>query len=162
MKMDFQLFKKMGVIDIALLTLFVVYIVFPISTPDFLVPAIDSPVGMVVIFAATLGLFVYRNPVLGVLFVFVAYELLRRNHYTPPASPIVTTTQYMANRVPQALPTQSQKNSELQSMNPAISATLEEEVIAKDSPFGKSPLPVFTDTTFHPMSDKSLLGMTQV
>lgn len=160
--MDFLQLKKLGIVDVALLTLFIIYVVFPISTPQFLVPAIDSSVGMVVLFAAAVGLFVYRSPILGVLFVFVAYELLRRNHYQPPASPIVTETQYLANRVPQAIPSQAQKNSELQSMNPAKPATLEEELIAKDAPVGQSNLPVYTDSGFLPSADKTKLGMTVV
>ena len=161
MKLDLLQLKKLGVFDIALLALFVIYIVFPISTPQPLVPLIDSPIGMVVIFAAAVALFVYRSPILGVLFVFVAYELLRRNHYMPPASPIVTETQYLANRVPQALPSQSQKNSELRSMNPLKPASLEEEVVSKDAPVGVSQLPVFAESGFHPVADKSKLGMTE-
>ena len=162
MKMDFELLKKLGAADIAILAVFIVYIVFPVSTPQVLVPIIDSPIGMAVMFAVAVGLFVYRSPILGVLFVFVAYELLRRNHYEPPASPIQTKTQYLANRVPQALPTQSQKNSDLQLMNPAKPATLEEEIVAKDTPLGRSQLPVFTNTSFQPVADRSQLGMTQV
>ena len=162
MKMDFLQLKKLGVFDLVLLALFVVYIVMPVSTPSFLVPAIDSPLGMVALFAAAVGLFLYRGPVLGVLFVFVAYELLRRNHYVPPASPIQTETQYLVNRVPQALPTQSQKNSELNAMNPAKLDSLEEEVISKEAPVGKSHLPVFTNSEFLPMADKSKLGMTKL
>lgn len=152
--------KKFGVFDIILLALFVIYVVFPVHTPQWLVPLIDSPIGMVAIFAVTLSLFVYRSPILGVLFIFVAYELLRRNHYVAPASPIVADTLYSANRVPQKVPTQSEKNAELQNMNPPKPATLEEEVIAKESPVGVSRLPAGMDTTFHPTSDKTALGMT--
>ena len=152
--------KRLGVFDIILLALFVIYVVFPVPTPQWLVPLIDSPVGMLVIFAATISLFVYRSPILGVLCIFVAYELLRRNHYIPPASPISGQTQYLANRVPQKIHTQSEKNAELQNMNPVKSATLEEEVIAKEAPVGVSQLPVGMETSFHPANDKSSLGMT--
>ena len=152
--------KKLGAFDIILLALFVVYIVFPVPTPQWLVPFIDSPFGMLTIFVVTLSLFVYRSPILGILYIFVAYELLRRNHYIPPASPIVSETQYSANRVPQKIPTQSEKDAELQNMNPIKSATLEEEVIAKESPVGVSQLPVGMETSFHPANGKSSLGMT--
>jgi len=162
MKMNFELLKKLGAADIVILVVFIVYIVFPVSTPHFLVPVVDSPIGMTVMFIMAVGLFIYRSPILGVLFVFVVYELLRRNHYDPPTSPIQTETQYLANRVPQALPTQSQKNSDLQSMNPAKPATLEEEVVAKDTPVGRSELPpAFANTSFQPVADRSQLGMTQ-
>jgi len=160
MNMNFLELKKLGVFDIILLALFVVYIVFPVPTPQWLVPFIDSPFGMLTIFVVTLSLFVYRSPILGVLYIFVAYELLRRNHYIPPASPIVSDTKYSANRVPQKIPTQSEKDAELQNMNPLKSATLEEEVIAKESPVGVSQLPVGMETSFHPANGKSTLGMT--
>lgn len=151
--------KKLNAFDIILLALFVVYVVFPVPTPQWLVPFIDSPFGMLTIFAVTLSLFVYRSPILGVLYIFVAYELLRRNHYVPPASPIVSDTLYSANRVPQKIPTQSEKNAELQNMNPVKPTTLEEEVVAKDAPVGVSQLPVGMETSFHPANDKSSLGM---
>jgi len=160
MNMNILELKKLGAFDIILLALFVVYIVFPVPTPQWLVPFIDSPFGMLTIFVVTLSLFVYRSPILGILYIFVAYELLRRNHYIPPASPIVSETHYSANRVPQKIPTQSEKDTELQNMNPIKSATLEEEVIAKESPVGVSQLPVGMETSFHPANGKSSLGMT--
>jgi hypothetical protein len=160
MNMNILQLKKFGVFDIILLALFVIYVVFPVPTPQWLVPFIDSPFGMVLIFAVAVSLFVYRSPVLGVLFIFVAYELLRRNHYVAPASPIVAETKYSANRVPQKIPTQSEKNTELQSMNPPQLRTLEEEVISKESPVGVSQLPVGLETSFHPANDKTTLGMT--
>ena len=48
MKMDFELLKKLGAADIVILVVFIVYIVFPVSTPHFLVPVVDSPIGMTV------------------------------------------------------------------------------------------------------------------
>ena len=154
--------KKFGVFDIVLLALFVIYIVFPVSSPEWLVPFIDSPIGMLVIFAVTISLFVYRNVILGVLFIFVSYELLRRNHYIPPSSPIVEDTLYSANRVPQKIPTQSEKNVELEMLNPPHKLSLEEEIVAKESPIGISNLPIEVETSFHPANDKSELGMSAV
>lgn len=154
--------KKFGVFDIILLALFVIYIVFPVSTPQFMSSFIDSPMGMVVIFAVAVSLFIYRNPILGVLFIFVAYELLRRNHYVPPSSPIVLDTQYYANKVPQKLPSQEEKNAELRALNPYHPKTLEEDVISEQAPIGVSQLPVMSETTFHPVSEKSTLGMSSV
>jgi hypothetical protein len=160
MNMNFLELKKFGVFDIILLALFVIYVVFPVPTPQWLVPFIDSPFGMVLIFAVAVSLFVYRSPILGVLFILVAYELLRRNHYVPPASPIVSDTKYSANRVPQKIPSQEDKNVELRAMNPPQLKTLEEEVIAKESPVGVSQIPIGIDTGFHPANGKTVLGMS--
>lgn len=154
--------KSFNALDIALLTVFVIYIVFPIETPQWMVPIIDSPLGLLFMFAVTVALFVYKNPILGVLYILVAYEVLRRNHRIAPASPIVEETKHMASRVGRVLPqTQSSKDSEMKSMNPVVEVSLEEEVIAKEAPVGKSELPVFEETSFKPMADKSRLQMTQ-
>jgi hypothetical protein len=162
--MDMKLLelKNFGAFDIILLALFVIYIVFPVPTPQWLVPAIDSPIGMLIIFAATVSLFVYRSPILGVLFILVAYELLRRNHHELPSSSIVLDTQYLANRVPQKLPSQQEKNNDLQVMNSHSTNTLEEEIIEKQTPIGVSNLPVMTSTTFHPVNGRTELGMTAI
>ncbi len=162
MNMNILELKKFGVFDILLLALFVIYIVFPVSTPQFMVPFIDSPIGMVILFAVAVALFIYRSPILGVLFIYVAYELLRRNHYEAPSSPIVLDTQYYANRVPQKLPSQSEKNVELKAMNPPQPKTLEEDVISEHAPVGVSNLPVFSESSFHPVNEKSTLGMSSV
>jgi len=159
MNMNILELKKFDVFDIILLALFVIYVVFPVPTPQWLVPFIDSPFGMLIMFVVAVSLFVYRSPILGVLFIFVAYELMRRNHY---ASQIIVDTQYSANRVPQKIPTQAEKNAELQALNPPITTSLEEEIVAKESPVGVSQLPTGMETSFHPVSDKTELSMTAI
>jgi hypothetical protein len=145
-------------IDYGLLVVFIAYIVFPVSTPQILVPYIDSPFGLVFMFLVTIALFLYTSPLLGVLYIFVVYELLRRNHYDPPASPIPVHTLQMPTRVPKSAPTQQQKDSDLKMMNPVKPVTLEEEVIAVRAPIGKSELPVFVESSFHPVAEKSSVG----
>ena len=56
--MNLSELKKLGKMDIALLVVFIVYLVFPISTPQWLVPLIDSPIGLVAIFAAAVSIFI--------------------------------------------------------------------------------------------------------
>jgi len=160
--MNFAELKKLGKTDIALLAVFVIYLIFPISTPQWLVPLIDSPIGLVALFASAVSVFIYLNPIVGVLFVFVAYELLRRNHYVAPASQVVDDTQYLVNRVPQSLPSQSEKDAKLMEMNPREPKSLEEEVISLNAPVGKSDVPTFVQTQFQPVADKTGLPMTQI
>lgn len=73
-----KIIKTFSPIEIFLIIIFIIYIIFPISTPSFMANSIDSPLGMIVIFCITLFLFIYTNPVLAIIYVFVAYELLRR------------------------------------------------------------------------------------
>ena len=66
-------------LELILFSLFVFYLVFQVDTPQLLIPYIDSAMGMIVIVGITLYLFLYTHPILGVLSVFVAYEVLRRS-----------------------------------------------------------------------------------
>ena len=162
MKLDMLQLKDFKTFDIALLAVFVIYIVFPIETPKSMVPLVNSPLGLVFMFAVTVALFVYKSPVLGVLYILVAYEALRRSNGEAPASPIVQETKHMASRVGRELPSsQIIKDVEMQSMNPVAGASLEEEIIAKETPVGKSNLPVFSESSFKPVADKTELQMTQ-
>ena len=152
-------FKTLSPIDYGLLVVFILYIVFPISTPSGFAPYIDSPLGLVFMFIVTISLFVYTHPLLGILYIFVVYEVLRRNHHAAPPSQIPIGTMHMATRVPKPLPSQSEKDAELQSMNHSNGPSLEEEVISVRAPIGKGDLPgAMVHSSFHPVADKSTIG----
>jgi len=73
-----QFFKSLTKLEIILFVVFVIYIVLPIETPNFLVDYIDSSLGMLILFITAVYLFFHANPIIAVIFVFVTYELLRR------------------------------------------------------------------------------------
>jgi len=86
-------FKKITTLEIVVFVLFVIYLVFQVQTPSFLMPYISSPLGIAVVLIITLCVFFYTNPVLGILSLFVAYELIRRSTTlipTAPGSKVVT------------------------------------------------------------------------
>ena len=139
-----KIVKSASPLEIVLFGLFVIYLVLPIETPAMVAPYIDSPVGMVSIFIITLYLFLYTNPVLGILYIFVAYELLRRSM----KSGNVGSTSYI-----QYSPSQQRRDSDLKQMNPSKSASLEEDVVAKMAPLGHSDMSIYTDTSFKPISE---------
>ncbi len=60
-----------------LAVLFVIYLVMGYRVPDSLAPIIDSSIGKVLIALMALVLFAYANPILGVLGIIVAYQLIR-------------------------------------------------------------------------------------
>jgi len=113
-------------------------------------PMVDNPIGVLVIFMVTIYLFFFSNPVLGVLYIFVGYELIRRSTFVMAGN---STVNYALNQ--QYLPSQSKKNAELQRMNPPpiMQSTLEESVISKMAP---TPHPGVDGEkyTFKPVSDK--------
>ena len=77
--MDFkQIFKSLTKLEIILLVVFIIYIIFPVDTPTIFVDYVDSPLGMLTIFIITIYLFFHTNPIIAIIYVLVAYELLRR------------------------------------------------------------------------------------
>jgi hypothetical protein len=83
---------KMSPMDIGLLVVFIIYIIFPISTPGFLAHQINTPIGLVAIFGVAVALFAYSSPVIAVIFVFVAYELIRRSSVSRKYTGAIPTT----------------------------------------------------------------------
>jgi hypothetical protein len=81
------------------------------------------------------------NPILGVVFLFVAYEIVRRSARVNNRVPMVQYT-----------PSQAKKDAELAEMNPAHPTSLEEEIVDKMAPVGKSSLISYTMSQFKPVS----------
>ena len=128
-----NLVKSFSQTEISLLVIFVLYLILPIQMPDLISGAIDSPLGMLSIFIITVYLFFNANPILAVVYVFVAYELLRRSSRKTGRTTIVTYT-----------PSQIKKDAQMAAMNPVQKETLEEEVVDKMAPIGRSDMSVFT------------------
>ena len=157
--MNLKLFRTSSVPEIALLIVFVIYIIFPISTPEIMVPMVDSPLGYVTIFMITISLFIYTTPLLGILYIFVAYELIRRSsaHSAVNLSHSVNDTiptQYMPTNMPKPMTPQSIKDAEINKMNIPHETTLEEEIVEMRAPIGKSDPVHYTESSFKPIADK--------
>lgn len=139
-----KIVKTASSLEIALFGLFIIYLVLPIETPAFIAPYVDSPIGMISIFIITLYLFLYTNPILGVLYIFVAFELLRRSMKVGN----IGSTSYI-----QYSPSQYKRESDLKQMNLPKSTSLEEDVVAKMAPLGHSDSSVYIDDSFKPISE---------
>lgn len=118
--------QSLSPLETATLIVFVIYIIFPFKTPFFLAGIINTPVGLLVALVLTLYLFFYTNPILGVVFIFVAYELIRRSSLVK----IAAADNYMI----RSSPSESERMFEMKQMNPSPSITLEEDVISKMAP----------------------------
>jgi len=137
-----NLFKSLSQLEITLLVIFILYIILPIQTPRFLTDYVDSPLGMLTMFIITVYLFFNVNPILAIVYIFVAYELLRRNNNIARS---VTMIQYT--------PSQAKKDVELQQMNPHKPTSLEEEVVQKMAPIGRSDNITFSPSDYKPVAD---------
>jgi len=72
-----DLMDKKNMPQTILAVLFVIYLVMGYRVPDSLAPIIDSSIGKVLVALMALVLFAYANPILGVLGIIVAYQLIR-------------------------------------------------------------------------------------
>ena len=134
--------KSVSIYEYCLFIVFAIYIVFPIDMPLQIAQYFDSALGMTIMFCITVYLFLYSNPVLGILYIFVAYEMLRRSSNTTGRVAIVQYT-----------PSQPKKDAELRAMNPPKERTLEEDVVAVRAPIGRSEPSVFSESSFKPVAD---------
>ena len=137
-----SIFKSFSPVEIAVLVVFIIYIIFPISTPSQFAFYIDHPFGIVAILTVVVYLFFFTNPVLGVVSLLVVYELLRRSSLLVSRVPII-----------EYVPSQKKKDAEMILMNPPVYTTLEEEIVGQRAPVDVSRPIVYNDTTFKPIAE---------
>lgn len=168
--MNLSAFTNFKVSEMVLLLLFIIYIMFPIATPDTMKPIFSSAVGLLLLFAVTVSLFIYTNPILGVLYIFVAYELIRRSsngaNYmnTPnterfgkesrrvhfeneqvPEQPVST--------IPDHNPLEIVQPRAPEAPNSFAYKTLEEEIVEVRAPVGQSDPIQFSASSFQPVAN---------
>jgi len=145
MPLKFPSIHSVSPLEVVLFAVFVLYLIFPVPTPSFLMEYINNNVSIAMIIILTLYMLFYTTPVLAILTVFVAYELLRRSNNVMVTKGLLRHT-----------PSQWKKDAEMREMNPPLVTTLEEEVIRNMAPVGKSEsaLNVSNTYSFKPARDK--------
>ena len=151
--MKFPSINSVSPLEVVLFVVFLLYLIFPIPTPAFLIPYVNTNLGIAVIVILAIYMLLYTTPILGVLTLIVAYELLRRssNGLVRPKVPLVRHT-----------PSQPRKDKEMAQLNPIKEISLEEEVVNQMAPVGQSPvLGEVLDTPFKPRQER-LEGVSAV
>lgn len=120
------LFKKENMSQLALAILFIIYLIMGYKTPEMVANVVDTLVGKIVIFITVITLFMHANPILAVLSLFVAFDLMRRSS---AATGIDALKMY--------LPTEEKKSSQFTAFN-QFPYTLEQEVVKKMAPIVQS------------------------
>ena len=128
--------------ETAVIVMIISYLVLPIQLPDMFANMVDSPIGTISIFILSVYLFFNSNPLIAVLFVFVAYEMFRRSSNATGKAAMIKYT-----------PTQARKDEKMKKMNPVKTTSLEEEVVNEMAPVGKSDISVFTTSTYKPVAE---------
>jgi len=71
------LFDKKNMPQLVLSVLFVIYLVMGYKLPEGVATMIDSTAGKIIVVLIALMLFAYSNPILGVLALLVAYQMIK-------------------------------------------------------------------------------------
>jgi hypothetical protein len=129
-------FKKEDILSL----FFIVFLIMKFHIPEPLADMVDTIPGKFAVVAIAIMLFAYTNPVLGVLGLFVAFDLIMRSRAT---TGIDALKQYA--------PSQEKMDSQFNAMN-QFPYTLEQEVVKK-----MAPVP-YTNSLMHPVSFTPLLN----
>ena len=121
-----SLFKKEKMGELLLLILFILYLIMGYPTPEPLANVIDTILGKITLFVVVIYLFVYSNPLLAVLSLFVAFDLIRRSSN---ATGLDALKKYE--------PSEEKKMSQFTAYN-QFPYTLEQEVVKKMAPIVQS------------------------
>tara|TARA_B100000902_G_C27191385_1_gene854122 strand:- start:118 stop:612 length:495 start_codon:yes stop_codon:yes gene_type:complete len=123
MKVFNNLLKKENCHELVLSIIFFIYLLFDIKTPAQIASVLNNIIGLCVIIIAVIYLLINSNPILGVLSVLVAYELIRRSDLDTTQLPGVEKTQ----------PSEEKKEQYYSKFN-KVPVTLEEELVRKLTP----------------------------
>lgn len=121
-----SLFKKEHMGELVLVILFIIYLIMGYKTPEPIANMIDSIVGKIVIFIIVIYMFMHTHPVLAVLALFVAFDLIRRSSVTTG----IDALQRYA-------PSEEKKMSQFSAFN-QFPYTLEQEVVKQMAPIVRS------------------------
>ncbi len=135
-----SLFKKQHMGELVLVILFIVYLILGLKTPEPIANLIDTLVGKVVIILVVIYLFMHANPILAVLALLVAFDLMRRSSM---ATGIDALKKFA--------PSEEKKASQFTAFN-QFPYTLEQEVVAKMAPIMKSGFSL-TQASYKPLLD---------
>lgn len=121
-----SLFKKEHMGQLVLVILFIIYLIMGYKTPEPIANMIDSLAGKIVIFIIVIYMFMNTHPILAVLALFVAFDLIRRSSVT---TGIDALKKYA--------PSEEKKSSQFSAFN-QFPYTLEQEVVKKMAPIVQS------------------------
>jgi hypothetical protein len=135
-----SLFKKQHMGELVLVILFIIYLILGFKTPEPIANLIDTLVGKIVIIIIVIYLFMHANPILAILALLVAFDLLRRSSMATG----IDALQKFA-------PSEEKKTSQFTAFN-QFPYTLEQEVVAKMAPIMKSGSSL-TQASYKPLLD---------
>jgi hypothetical protein len=135
-----KLMEKKNAPQLILTILFVIYLVLGYKMPSNVAEMIDTNSGKLIVILVALVLFAYCNPILGIIGLIVAYEMIKRSSQT-------TGTAALASYYP----TEEKKWSPF-SAHHQFPYTLEQEMVSKMAPIQHT---VSSDAPYVPILDNN-------
>lgn len=121
-----SLLKKEHRGELILTVIFIIYLILGYKTPKTIAFLVDNIVGKIVIFLIVIYMFLYMNPILAVITLFVAFDLIRRSAMS-----------VNNNLIQSYIPSEENKMSQFTAFN-QFPYTLEQEVVKKMAPIVQS------------------------
>ncbi len=137
-----SLFKKERMGELILAILFIIYLIMGYKTPQPVADAVDSLVGKIVVFLIVIYMFMHTHPILAILALFVAFDLMRRSSVTTGSDALKRFA-----------PTEQKKSSQFSAFN-QYPYTLEQEVVKKMAPIIQSGS-TLTKASFKPLLENN-------
>jgi len=135
-----SLFNKEHRGELFLAVLLVLYLVMGFKTPDSVANVVDTLIGKIFIFMVVVFLFANYHPILAVMALFVAFDLIRRSSQTTGLDALQKYA-----------PTEKKKASQFTAFN-QFPYTLEQEIVAKMAPIMQSGSSI-SQAPFKPLLD---------
>jgi hypothetical protein len=121
-----SLFKKEKMGELLLMIVFIIYLIMGYKTPESLANVVDTIPGKFIILLIVVAMFLYTNPLLAILSLFVAFDLIRRSSRV---TGIDALKKYA--------PSEEKKMSQFTALN-QFPYTLEQEMVKKMAPIIRS------------------------
>lgn len=147
--------KKISPLEIIVFIVFFLYILVPIELPHQLNQLIDTPLGISLVLFLALAIFLYTNPILGVLALFVAYELIRRaSVFSGSKVAMIQNPTPIPIRLPTAEEPQVVSTaSPGPSVQQTLGETLEVDVVQQMAPLSTDATVPYMETGFKPVAE---------
>ena len=136
-----SLFKKEHRGELILTIILIIYLILGNDTPQQFASLVDNFLGKIIIFGIVIYMFLYKNPILAIISLFVAFELMRYSSSNITYDGLVQTY----------IPSENNKTSQFTAFN-QFPYTLEQEVVKKMAPIVYSGA-VLNKATFQPLLD---------
>ena len=111
--------------EMVLFAVLVIYIMFDISTPAMLAEHVDSVYGNIIVAILALSLFLSTHPVIGILGLFAAYELIKRSKHNASGPSSINAL------IHQVAPGESYRSKYMEATQVTYNSGLEEALVGQ-------------------------------